>query len=61
MDLYEVRDTLQKGRGVFALKSIKAGTEIGDYEGKLLPYYEIDPQDYPYLMYLITLVNQIAQ
>ena len=52
MDLYEVRDTLQKGRGVFALKSIKAGAEIGEYEGKRLPYYQIDPKDYEYLMYL---------
>lgn len=49
---FEIRNTKNKGRGVFTLQPIKSGTVIGEYSGKQLPYYLIDPQDYEYLMYL---------
>jgi hypothetical protein len=35
-DYWEVRETPNKGRGVFAKKDISAGTVIGDYLGKII-------------------------
>lgn len=48
---WEIKKTKRKGRGVFALRKIKKGTVIGEYSGKLMPYHEVNPTDYPYLMY----------
>jgi uncharacterized protein len=41
-DYWEIRITKDKGRGVFACKSIPTGTIIGDYVGKLVQLYEVD-------------------
>ncbi len=35
-DAYQVRKTKKKGRGVFALKHIPAGTIVGDYLGRVV-------------------------
>ena len=36
-EYYQIKKTKKKGRGVFALKEIPAGTVIGDYVGRLIP------------------------
>ncbi len=59
-DYFEILQTKGKGRGVFALKPIKSGTVIGEYSGKRLPYYKIDPHDYEYLMYFTDEVGIVA-
>ena len=59
-DFFEIRQTGKKGRGVFALQPIKSGTVIGEYSGKRLPYYKIDPQDYEYLIYLTDEIGIVA-
>ncbi|MEI6528972.1 MAG: SET domain-containing protein [Candidatus Falkowbacteria bacterium] len=41
-DFYQVRKTKNKGRGVFALKHIPAGTLIGDYVGRVVSDAEAD-------------------
>lgn len=41
-DVYSVRETKKKGRGVFARKEIPAGTLIGDYTGLIIKDEEID-------------------
>ncbi|MDO8452790.1 MAG: SET domain-containing protein-lysine N-methyltransferase [bacterium] len=54
-DFWEVKDTKEKGRGVFAKKEIKAGTIIGDYIGKVIKTAEYDfsrDKGGLYLMYL---------
>jgi hypothetical protein len=35
-DFYEIRETAEKGRGVFALKTVEPGTVIGEYVGTVL-------------------------
>jgi SET domain-containing protein len=50
-DYFEIQETKDKGRGVFALQTIKAGTLIGVYSGKLIAYEKVPEEDYPYLMY----------
>ncbi|TSC90439.1 MAG: hypothetical protein G01um10145_111 [Microgenomates group bacterium Gr01-1014_5] len=57
---FEILQTKGKGRGVFALQSIKSGTVIGEYSGKYLPYHKVDPQNYEYLMYLTDEVGIVA-
>jgi len=41
-DCYAIRKTRKKGKGVFALKEIPAGTVIGDYTGRIINDKEID-------------------
>lgn len=41
-DYWEVKKTKEKGRGVFAVKIIPAGTIIGDYIGKVIKTAEYD-------------------
>jgi uncharacterized protein len=53
-DMWEVRKTAEKGRGLFAKKDIDPGTIIGDYLGKVVsPKDEddIDEEKNFYLMY----------
>lgn len=40
-DIWEVRDTQNKGRGIFTKKDIPAGTIIGDYIGILTPASQV--------------------
>jgi SET domain-containing protein len=54
-DQWEVKETKEKGLGVFATKKIKAGTIIGDYLGKVIRTAEYDLENDKnglYLMYL---------
>lgn len=49
---WEVRDTLSKGHGLFAKKTLAKGTIIGDYIGKVLhPRDAIVDENNFYLMY----------
>lgn len=41
-DTYQIKTTKTKGRGVFALKHIPAGTVIGDYIGRIMDDKNID-------------------
>lgn len=53
-DSWEVRKTMTKGRGIFAMKEITAGTVIGDYLGKVIrtaDESDIDEKDNFYLMF----------
>lgn len=40
-DYWEVRDTKNKGRGIFTRRDIPAGTVIGDYLGVLTPSHRV--------------------
>lgn len=54
-DVWQIKQTSKKGRGVFARKHIPAGTIIGDYLGKVIrtAEYDVDnDKDGLYLMYL---------
>lgn len=44
-DFWEIRKTKQKGKGVFARKTISKGAIIGDYVGRLIDYKDIDPDE----------------
>lgn len=50
---WEVKNSYQKGKGVFAKKDISGGTIIGDYLGKIIPIEEDDEnnKDHFYAMY----------
>lgn len=51
---WEIRNTLKKGRGVFAKRDIAPGTVIGDYIGKVLKTAQEDiyeKDEHLYLMY----------
>ncbi|CAN5292784.1 SET domain-containing protein-lysine N-methyltransferase [soil metagenome] len=53
-DSYQVRNTEEKGRGLFATKKIKAGIIVGDYLGKIIKTKDYDfskDKDGVYLMY----------
>ena len=41
-NFWEIRETKNKGRGVFAKKPIPTGTIIGDYVGKLIQLNDVD-------------------
>lgn len=43
-NLWEVRKTEDRGRGVYALGEINPGTVIGDYLGRIIPYDDFDEQ-----------------
>lgn len=47
-DNYTVKKTRKKGRGIFALKEIPAGTLIGDYTGRVIKDEEIDALEKKY-------------
>lgn len=47
---FEIRQTEEKGRGVFALKDIQPGVVIGDYLGKIITYEEDNVTDGLYSM-----------
>lgn len=52
---WEVRETLYKGKGIFAKEKIESGTVIGDYLGTVIEMSEYDIQNDSrglYLMYL---------
>lgn len=51
-DSYEIKQTKKKGRGVFATKIIPKGTIIGEYKGSVMPYEQVQNEDYDFLMYL---------
>jgi len=48
---YEIRDTKEKGKGVFAKKDIEAGTVIGDYLGKLIKFEDEESYEDKYGLY----------
>lgn len=51
---WQVKQTKEKGRGVFAAKEIPAGTVIGDYLGTIIDMAQFDPADdaeHLFLMY----------
>lgn len=51
---WKIKKVTKKGRGVFALRDIKAGTIIGDYIGIVIPSRDDDKYDndgHSYLMY----------
>lgn len=51
-EYWEIRETKEKGRGIFAVKEIAIGTIIGDYIGKVLhPQNAIVDEENFYLMY----------
>jgi hypothetical protein len=51
-DYWEVGNTKQKGRGIFAKKTIKKGKIIGDYLGKIIhPRDAVVDEENFYLMY----------
>jgi len=53
-DVWEIKPTGKKGRGIFAKKDIPAGIVIGDYIGKVVHESEEDKYDngkHSYLMY----------
>lgn len=53
-DSWKIKNTKEKGLGVFATKEIKAGTVVGDYLGKVIKTAEYDlekDKDGLYLMY----------
>jgi len=51
-DYWEIKETLKKGRGIFAKKTIAKGTVIGDYIGKVIhPEDAIIDEENFYLMY----------
>lgn len=52
-DYWQVKNTKEKGRGVFAKKRVLAGTVIGDYLGKVIHIADYDPviEKGMYLMY----------
>jgi uncharacterized protein len=49
---YEIKQTSQKGQGVFAKSPIKKGVIIGDYLGKATVYEEVEEDDFEYMMFL---------
>lgn len=54
-DYWQIRNTKEKGNGIFAKKKIKAGSVIGDYIGKVIniTQYDLDKDKRGlYLMYL---------
>lgn len=57
---FEIKQTRKKGRGVFTKKHITKETIIGEYSGKIIPYYKVDPKDYEYLLYLNDEVGIVA-
>jgi hypothetical protein len=51
---WQVKQTKEKGRGVFAAKKIPSGTVIGDYLGTVIDMAQFDPADdeeHLFLMY----------
>lgn len=53
-DYWEIKDSPQKGRGVYARKEITAGTVIGDYIGRVLKTAQddtVEKDEGLYLMY----------
>lgn len=51
-DYWEIKETIKKGRGLFAKKAIPKGTIIGDYIGKVIhPQDAIVDEENIYLMY----------
>jgi len=58
LDDREMRDVPGKGKGVFALKDIPAGTLIGDYLGLVISNSEIDEKRQG--LYSMTLNEQLA-
>lgn len=51
-DVWEIRNTTNKGRGLFAKQTILKGTIIGDYLGKVIhPMKAIIDDEHFYLMY----------
>ncbi|MCX6799693.1 MAG: SET domain-containing protein [Candidatus Falkowbacteria bacterium] len=54
-DFYKVKETKEKGRGVFALREIGAGTIVGDYLGRIVLDEEVLVLEKKYGLY--TLAN----
>lgn len=52
-DYWEIQQTPEKGRGVFAKKNIDAGTVIGDYLGTVLKTSEADFNELDKHLYLL--------
>jgi hypothetical protein len=57
---WEIRETKNKGRGVFAKKPILKGTIIGDYVGKLIHIKEIDFDAEKKNLYLMNYSDEIG-
>lgn len=51
-EYFEVKNTIKKGKGVFAKKKMLAGIVLGDYLGKVTKYEDVFYRDYPFLMFL---------
>lgn len=59
-DNWEIKQTKEKGKGVFAIKKIKKGTVIGDYLGKVIKTIEYDLSKDEKGLYLMFLNDEAA-
>lgn len=59
-DFFEIKNTKEKGRGVFAVKKIEKGTLIGDYLGKVIKIVEYDLNKDAEGLYLMFLNDEAA-
>ncbi|MEN9328002.1 MAG: hypothetical protein RI947_810 [Candidatus Parcubacteria bacterium] len=59
-DYWEIKQTPEKGRGVFAKKNIDAGTVIGDYLGTVLKTSEVDFNELDKHLYLLYYHDQAS-
>ena len=57
---WEVRQTREKGKGIFAKKEIKMGTVIGDYLGKVIKTEEYDLREDEKGLYLMYLTDEAS-
>lgn len=59
-DYWQVKETKEKGYGVFAKKEIKAGTIIGDYLGRVIETAQYDLDNDKNGLYLMYLTDQAS-
>lgn len=59
-DFWEVRETKEKGKGIFAKKRISKGTVIGDYLGKVIKTEEYDLREDEKGLYLMYLTDEAS-
>lgn len=59
-DSWEIKETKEKGRGVFSKKEIEAGTIIGDYLGKVIKTAEYNLDNDKRGLYLMYLTDQAS-
>ena len=59
-DYWEIKETENKGRGVFAKKSIRQATVIGDYVGKLVHLKDVDFEAEKRNLYLMYYTDEVG-